>query len=265
MRKRERASANVYAIPSRKSVQTVNTSSAFLRIAFRPDVTVFSLPTLAKTMISRALDAGTPAARVTADEVYGQDPALPGELAGRGLLHPGWQWPRTTRSLPRSARTLRSGWQNGCPPGPGSGSPLGLLPRPPLARLALIGVTDPAVTKGGGPHWLLIHCRVSDGEYAFYRASMPLTGALARLVKVAGSHWKIEERGRRRQGTGRPGRAPDPQPAARRTHAADQAQALPERYSAIRLVMVCAEPDSTGWLTGQSGDRLQGATRQVRR
>jgi SRSO17 transposase len=40
---------------------------------------------LAKQMTTRALDAGTPAAWATADEVHGQDPALRAELARRGL------------------------------------------------------------------------------------------------------------------------------------------------------------------------------------
>ena len=56
------------------------------RAAGVPQDTGFATkPALAKAMITRALDAGTPAAWVTADEVYGQDPQLRGELARRGL------------------------------------------------------------------------------------------------------------------------------------------------------------------------------------
>ena len=58
---------------------------------------------------------------------------------------------------------------------------------------ALIDVTDPAVTSGDGPHWLLIRRRISDGEYAFYRAHAPRPVSLAQLVKVAGSRWKVED------------------------------------------------------------------------
>jgi hypothetical protein len=58
---------------------------------------------------------------------------------------------------------------------------------------ALIDVTDPAVTSGDGPHWLLIRRRISDGEYAFYRAHAPRPVPLAQLVKVAGSRWKVED------------------------------------------------------------------------
>ena len=56
------------------------------RAAGVPQHTAFAtMPALARQMISRALDAGTPAAWVTAGEVYGQDPALRAELARRGL------------------------------------------------------------------------------------------------------------------------------------------------------------------------------------
>ena len=52
---------------------------------------------------------------------------------------------------------------------------------------ALIEAADPAVTGGTGPHWLLIRRRISDGEYAFYRAHAPRPVPLAQLVRVAGS------------------------------------------------------------------------------
>jgi SRSO17 transposase len=56
------------------------------RAAGIPEDTAFATkPALARQMIVRALDAGTPAAWVTADEVYGQDPQLRAGLARRGL------------------------------------------------------------------------------------------------------------------------------------------------------------------------------------
>jgi SRSO17 transposase len=58
---------------------------------------------------------------------------------------------------------------------------------------ALIDVTDPAVTEGDGPHWLLIRRRIADGELAFYRAHAPGPVPLAQLVRIAGSRWKVEE------------------------------------------------------------------------
>jgi hypothetical protein len=96
-----------------------------------PQDTAFATkPALATAMITRALDAGTPAAWVTADEVYGQDrscaPSWP--AAGSAMS---WRWPRAIRSPPRSAPARRLSWQRGCPPGPGSGSPPGPAPRDP--------------------------------------------------------------------------------------------------------------------------------------
>jgi SRSO17 transposase len=49
-----------------------------------PDKTAFATkPELARRMIGRALDAGTPAAWVTGDEVYGADPGLRADLERR--------------------------------------------------------------------------------------------------------------------------------------------------------------------------------------
>jgi SRSO17 transposase len=51
-----------------------------------PEGTAFATkPGLARTMIGRALDAGTPAAWVTADEVYGADPGLRADLERRQI------------------------------------------------------------------------------------------------------------------------------------------------------------------------------------
>ena len=56
------------------------------RAAGVPAGTAFATkPALAREMIARALEAGTAAAWVAADEVYGQDPQLRAELAARGL------------------------------------------------------------------------------------------------------------------------------------------------------------------------------------
>src|SRR5215211_2847515 len=44
-------------------------------------------PQLARVLLERALDAEVPASWVTADEVYGQDPALRGWLEDRGISY----------------------------------------------------------------------------------------------------------------------------------------------------------------------------------
>jgi SRSO17 transposase len=164
------------------------------RAAGVPQDTVFATkPALATEMIGRALDAGTPAGWVAADEVYGQDPQLRAELARRGLgyvlairksdpvLTPAGPLPagELARRLPVRA------WQR-LSAGPGAKGPR-------WYDWALIEAADPAVTEGGGPHWLLIRRRISDGELAFYRAHAPHPVPLAQLVKVAGSRWKVED------------------------------------------------------------------------
>ena len=51
-----------------------------------PEDTKFATkPALGKAMITRALDAGTPARWVAGDEVYGNDPKLRAAVAARGL------------------------------------------------------------------------------------------------------------------------------------------------------------------------------------
>ncbi len=54
------------------------------------------------------------------------------------------------------------------------------------------GTSDSAVTDGGGPHWLPIRRRITDGEVAFARA--PGLVPLALLVHLARARWKAENR-----------------------------------------------------------------------
>jgi len=164
------------------------------RAAGVPEGTVFATkPALAKTLITRALDAGAPAAWVTADEVYGQDPQLRAELGRRGLgyvlavaktcqvVTPAGARPAIGLAKKLPARA----WQR-IPAGPGAKGPR-------WYDWALIEVADPVAAECEGPHWLLIRRRISDGEYAFYRAHAPHPVPLALLVKVAGSRWRIED------------------------------------------------------------------------
>src|SRR5215468_3512091 len=164
------------------------------RAAGVPEGTEFATkPALARQMLTRALDAGTPAAWVTADEVYGQDPALRAELARRGLgyvLAIARHHLISTGIGPRPAAELAKrlparAWQR-LSAGPGAKGPR-------RYDRALIDAADPAVTEGGGSHWLLIRRSIADGEYAFYRAHAPGPVPLAQLVRVAGSRWKVED------------------------------------------------------------------------
>jgi SRSO17 transposase len=134
------------------------------------DTTFATKPALARQMITRALGAETPAAWVTADEVYDQDPALRAGLAYRGLgcaLAIPKRHLVTTGIGPcpatKLARLLPArAWQR-LSAGPGAKGPR-------WHDWALIEAADLAVTDASGPHWLLIRRSIADGEYAFYRA-----------------------------------------------------------------------------------------------
>jgi SRSO17 transposase len=158
-----------------------------------PDDAVFATkPALARTMIGRALDAGTPAGWAAGDEVYGADPALRKDLAARGLGY---------------VLAVAKSHQFTTGIGPRRGSDLAVrLPQSCWQRLsagtgakgerwydwALVEVSDAAVATDSGPNWLLIRRRISDREYAFYRAHAPRPVPVTELVRVAGTRWKIE-------------------------------------------------------------------------
>jgi SRSO17 transposase len=151
-------------------------------------------PALARRMLSRALDAGAPAAWLTGDEVYGADPRLRAQAAAGGLgyvLAVAKDHRIGTGIGPRRAVDLAVRLPDRCwqriSTGPGAKGPR-------VYDWALIDTTDPAVPdQATGPHWLLIRRSISTGEYAFYRAHAPHPVPLAELVRVAGTRWKIEE------------------------------------------------------------------------
>jgi SRSO17 transposase len=159
-----------------------------------PDEVRFATkPTLARTMIARALDAGTPAAWVAADEVYGNDPALRADLHERGIgyvLAVAKDHRITTgigvrRAIDLAVRLPTAAWQR-LSAGAGAKGHR-------VYQWALIDTTDPAAAQRAGCHWLLIRRNIRTGELAFYRAHAPRPVPLATLVRVAGQRWKIEE------------------------------------------------------------------------
>jgi SRSO17 transposase len=97
-----------------------------------PEGTVFATkPKLARAMIGRALDAGTPAAWVTGDEVYGADPGLRADLERRRIgyvlavaaVHRVTTRAGTCQARQIAARLPRRAWQRySAPLSPGSGS-----------------------------------------------------------------------------------------------------------------------------------------------
>jgi SRSO17 transposase len=146
-------------------------------------------PQLAKRMIERALDAGTPAGWVAGDEVYGNDPALRRALCERGIghvlavardhrvhTHAG-----TRRAIDLAVTLPASMWQTRSA-GPGSKGHR-------WYEWALVHLDDPQP----GEHRLLIRRNRRTGEHAFYRCWSPQQVPLANYVRVAGLRWRIEE------------------------------------------------------------------------
>ena len=157
-----------------------------------PQDTAFATkPALARRMITRALDAGVPAAWVAGDEVYGSDPDLRAELEERRHRATSWPWPAITRS-PSRPGNCRADELAACLPRTALAAVLRRARRqgPPLLRLGLIGL-DPAPARDH--HWLLIRRSRRTGELAFYRCYAPRPVPLATLVQVAGTRWTVEE------------------------------------------------------------------------
>jgi SRSO17 transposase len=147
-------------------------------------------PQLAAAMIGRALDAGTPAAWVAADEVYGNDPMLRAMLRDRGVgyvlavakshrVHTG---AGIRRAIDLAVCLPSSVWQtHSC--GPGSKGHR-------WYAWALVQIED---DQASGCHRLLVRRNLRTGELAFYRCWSPGPAPLAALVRVAGTRWRIEE------------------------------------------------------------------------
>lgn len=156
-----------------------------------PDDTRFATkPALAREMITRALDAGVPAAWVTGDEVYGTDSKLRIALQERRMgyvLAVACDHQITTSAGKQSAKTLAR-----------------RLPARAWNRLsagtgakghrwydwALIDIADSEVS---GDQALLVRRSISTGELAFYRCYAPTPVPLATFVAVAGRRWTVEE------------------------------------------------------------------------
>lgn len=175
------------------------------RAAGIPARTVFaSKPALARQMLARALDAVVPAAWVTADEVYGADPALRADLERRGTsyvlavaCHRRVISGRITiRADELASRLPARAWQQ-LSPGQGAKGP----------RCYDWAWAD---LDGRACRWLLVRRHPGTGKLAFYLCWAPRAVPLATLVRVAGSRWAIEESFQAGQGAGRAGPLPGP-------------------------------------------------------
>jgi SRSO17 transposase len=149
-------------------------------------------PQLARVMLERALDAGVPASWVTADEVYGGDPALRCFLEDRGLSYVlavkgseplGTATQESATAAQRAASVPTEQWV-ACSTGHGAkGRHLY-----DWARVELAAPAAPRMAR-----WLLGRRSRRDGELAFYACSGPASTSLVGLVRVAGVRWAVEE------------------------------------------------------------------------
>jgi SRSO17 transposase len=161
------------------------------------DVGFATKPELARSMLTRALEAGVPAGWLTADEIYGQDKRLRVWCEQRGL-----PYVLATRSndtvatvdwRQRRVRALvgeldESAWQR-CSAGAGAHG----LRLYDWARIELLTGFDPSWAR-----WVLARRSIptdpgEDPELAYYVCAGPTQTTLAQLVTVAGGRWRIEE------------------------------------------------------------------------
>jgi SRSO17 transposase len=145
-------------------------------------------------MLERALNAEVPASWVTADEVYGGDPALRRFLEDRGVSYvlavKGTEPLVATTHGPARATATRLAasvppeqWV-ACSAGHGAKGRR-------LYDWAQVELAAPAAS--GTARWLLVRRSRRDGELAFYTCFGPASTSLVGLVRVAGTRWAVEE------------------------------------------------------------------------
>ena len=144
-------------------------------------------------MLQRALEAGVPAGWVTADEVYGNSPALRGWLETRQL--PYVLAIKATEPLPSPSGPLTAAARlaEQLPPedwlrisaGQGAKGRRWYA----WSRVVLDSTDAPA--RWG--RWLLVRRSLGTGELADYVCAGPAGLPLVALVRVAGSRWRVEE------------------------------------------------------------------------
>jgi SRSO17 transposase len=159
-----------------------------------PDQVEFATkPELARVMLERALEAGVPAGWVTADEVYGNSPALRSWLETRAM--PYVLAVKCTEPLPSSSG----------PPTPAARLAERIPPQCWLRISAGQGAKGrrwyawsrlPLASTGapdGWGRWLLLRRSLTTGELAYYVCAGPASLPLVALVRVAGCRWRVEE------------------------------------------------------------------------
>ena len=158
------------------------------------DIGFATKPALATAMITRAVQAGVPAAWVAGDEVYGADPQLRRTVRRLGLgyvlgvaanrrvpTHAGpMRVDELPALLPATAWHIYSAGRGSKGPRYYSWAWIALHPEDD---------NDPA----SGRHHLLIRRNDATGELAYLRCYSPKPVPLRVLVRVAGQRWRVEE------------------------------------------------------------------------
>jgi SRSO17 transposase len=153
------------------------------------DVEFATKPALALDMITRALEAGTPARWVAGDEVYGDNPTLRTALENRQMgyvLAIGCDRRVPTATGTQRADTVAAGlpagaWQR-LSAGDGAKGPR-------LYDWAAITLTS----TDTGCRWLLVRRHPRTRELAYFRCYASHPVPLGELVRVAGRRWTVEE------------------------------------------------------------------------
>jgi SRSO17 transposase len=148
-------------------------------------------PQLARVLLERALEAGVPAAWVTADEVYGGDPALRVWLEDQGMSHvlavkgtePLGTATQGSATATQLVASLPAEQWIACSAGHGAKGRR-------LYDWARVELASPLTS--GMARWLLVRRSRRDGELAFYACFGPASTSLVGLVRVAGTRWAIE-------------------------------------------------------------------------
>ena len=154
-------------------------------------------PSLALEMLERALDAGVPAAWVTADEVYGSDGKLRRALEARGQAYvlavrsnectttwPPYGPPDQVRLADVAATVPPEAWQRlSC--GEGAQGPR-------LYDWAAVPLR-PALREGWVHGLLLRRHPERVDELAYYLVYAPAEAPLAEIVRAAGARWTIDD------------------------------------------------------------------------
>jgi SRSO17 transposase len=164
----------------------------------RDDVQFASKPELARLMLGRALDAGVPAAWVTADEAYGKDGKFRGFLEQRRIGYvvavAANQAVRgdagTSRADVLAAHAPGQAWKRrSC----GNGSKGPRVYDWAAATLPADGTEPP-----GWSRYLLVRRSLTPNakgelELAYYLCAAPAGTEDEELIRVAGSRWAVEE------------------------------------------------------------------------